>query len=182
MSSLLKKSLISVGLVLTLSGAPLITYAVDIEPADQAIYAPMAQVSLPDINGGSATLADYRGQVVLVDFWASWCGPCRQSFPWMNQLQQRYGAESSYGDKGLKVVAINLDQDAELAREFLQDIPAQFTVLLDTEAQLPEAYGVIGMPSSYLIDRNGKVRAQHIGFHQDRLDGYEETIKTLLAE
>jgi len=177
-----QKILISVGFVLTLLNTPLITHAADLKPVAQAVYAPMAQVSLPNIAGGSAMLEDYRGQVVLVDFWASWCVPCRQSFPWMNRLQQQYGAESLYGEKGLKVVAINLDQDAELAREFLEDIPAQFTVLLDTEAQLPEAYGVIGMPSSYLIDRSGKIRAQHIGFHQDRLDDYEDTIKTLLAE
>lgn len=175
MSLLLRKTLISASLALGLmAGQPV--WAADLHPVQEAALAPMTQVVLPNVKGGSAALADYKGKVVLVDFWASWCGPCRQSFPWMNQLQSRYGAE------GLEVVAINLDQEAELAEAFLQEVPAQFTVLLDTDAQLPGEYGVMGMPSSYLIDRHGKIRAQHIGFHSDRVAAYEETIQALLAE
>ncbi len=148
----------------------------DLIPAPSAKPAPQTSVSLPDVKGGNATLASFKGQVVLLDFWASWCGPCRESFPWMNDLQQRYGAQ------GLRVVGVNLDQEPEEALDFLQQVPAQFTVLLDTSAQLPDAFGVMGMPSSYLIDRNGKIRAQHVGFHHDRAAAYEQTIKTLLAE
>lgn len=169
-----KKAALVAGLLLTLAGAE--AGAAELKSAAQAASAPMTQLVLPDVKGGQASLADFKGQVVLVDFWASWCGPCRQSFPWMNRLQSQYGAQ------GLKVVAINLDQEAELAREFLQEVPAQFTVLLDTDAQLPGEYGVMGMPSSYLIDRKGRIRAQHIGFHSDRVADYETSIKTLLAE
>ena len=174
MSFLFKKQLLAAGLSLTVLSTQVL--ASELQPVQQAQLAPMTQVSLPDVKGGAASLSDFEGKVVLVDFWASWCGPCRQSFPWMNKLQQQYQAE------GLEVVAINLDQDVELASEFLQDVPAQFTVLLDTDAQLPGEYGVMGMPSSYLIDRNGKIRAQHIGFHSDRVKDYEDTIKALLAE
>jgi len=91
-------------------------------------------------------------------------------------MQQQYRAE------GLEVVAINLDEEPELAREFLRQVPAQFTVLLDSDAQLPDAFGLIGMPSSYLIDRQGRLRAQHIGFHANRVAEYESSIKALLAE
>ncbi len=174
MSFLFKKQLVAAGLSLTVLSTQVV--ASELKPAQQAQLAPMTQVSLPDVKGGAASLSDFKGKVVLVDFWASWCGPCRQSFPWMNQLQDTYRAE------GLEVIAINLDQEAELAKAFLQDVPAQFTVLLDTDAQLPGEYGVIGMPSSYLIDRNGKIRAQHIGFHSDRVKDYEDTIKALLSE
>ncbi|WP_417597675.1 TlpA family protein disulfide reductase [Oceanospirillum sp.] len=174
MSFLFKKQLVAAGITLTVLSTQVA--ASELQSVQQAQLAPMSQVSLPDVNGGVASLSDFKGKVVLVDFWASWCGPCRQSFPWMNQLQDTYRAE------GLEVVAINLDQEAELAKAFLQDVPAQFTVLLDTDAQLPDEYGVMGMPSSYLIDRNGKIRAQHIGFHSDRVKDYEDSIKALLAE
>ena len=136
----------------------------------------MASTPLSSVGGQKTTLADFKGKVVLIDFWASWCGPCRQSFPWMNGMQQQYRAE------GLEVVAINLDEEPELAREFLRQMPAQFTVLLDSDAQLPDAFGLIGMPSSYLIDRQGRLRAQHIGFHANRVAEYENSIKALLAE
>lgn len=174
MSFPLKKQLVVVGIALAVLNAQ--AGASELESAQQAQVAPMTQVSLPNVKGGAASLADFKGKVVLVDFWASWCGPCRQSFPWMNKLQSQYKSD------GLEVIAINLDQEADLATEFLQEVPAQFTVLLDTDAQLPGEYGVMGMPSSYLIDRNGKIRAQHIGFHSDRVNGYEDTIKALLAE
>lgn len=170
----IKKLALAAGMALALAGAPV--NAAELKPAAQAAAAPMTQLALPDVTGGQHALKDFEGQVVLVDFWASWCGPCRQSFPWMNRLQK------TYADQGLKVVAINLDEDPAAARAFLQEVPAEFTVLLDSEAQLPDDYGVMGMPSSYLIDRNGKIRAQHIGFHSDRVSDYETTITTLLAE
>ena len=144
--------------------------------AQEAKPVPMASTPLSSVGGQKTTLADFKGNVLLIDFWASWCGPCRQSFPWMNGMQQQYRAE------GLEVVAINLDEEPELAREFLRQVPAQFTVLLDSDAQLPDAFGLIGMPSSYLIDRQGRLRAQHIGFHANRVAEYENSIKALLAE
>ncbi|WP_219845864.1 TlpA family protein disulfide reductase [Maribrevibacterium harenarium] len=150
--------------------------AANLTPASQSEPAPNANLSLPTVAGDSAKLSDFRGTVVLLDFWASWCGPCRESFPWMNQMERKYQ------DQGFKVVAVNLDQDAALVTPFLNDFPANFTVLLDTNFSMPEAFGVIGMPTSYLLDRQGRIRATHVGFRQQDTDDYEAAIQALLAE
>ncbi len=155
-------------------------YAQVFAQADSPI-APNAEITLPLVleaakTGQEMSLKDYEGHTLLVDFWASWCGPCRASFPWMNKMQAKYK------DENFKVVAINLDVRPELAYAFLEQIPAEFDVLLDEKAELPDAYNVIGMPTSYLIDKEGRLRAQHIGFHDSKLDEYEAGIKALLAE
>lgn len=164
------------GIALVLTAVTGSAYADEQFTAADAKVAPLADQSLLTLDGTPVSLNDLRGQVVLLDFWASWCGPCRESFPWMNSVQQRYG------DDGLVIVGVNLDQDPAAARSFLQDVPAEFTILLDSQAQWPEAYGLFGMPSSYLIDRQGRIRAAHIGFHSNKVANYEATIAQLLTE
>lgn len=164
------------GFSLLLALAVTTVQADELIDASAAAPAPMADQALPRLDGGELSLNELRGQVVLVDFWASWCGPCRESFPWMNRVQQRYG------DAGLVIVGVNLDQDTNAARAFLSSVPADFTLLVDAQAQWPEAYGLIGMPSSYLIDRQGRIRATHTGFHSARIAAYEASIEQLLAE
>ena len=90
-------------------------------------------------------LSDSKGKLVYLDFWASWCGPCKQSFPWMNALQEKYKS------KGLEVIAVNLDANNEDAQKFLATTPAKFTVAFDSKGRTPLQYGVKGMPTSYLI-------------------------------
>ncbi len=119
-------------------------------------------------------LSDYKGKTVYLDFWASWCGPCKQSFPWMNDMQTRYGAN------GLRVVAINVDQKPEEARAFLQDNPAGFDVAFDAAAKTPKAYAIKGMPTSVLIGPDGKVISVHSGFKQEQRAELEQQIKQAL--
>lgn len=106
----------------------------------------------------TACSALWRGQWVYLDFWASWCAPCRLSFPWMNQLQREWAP------KGLQVIAINLDSQRDKALQFLQRHPAQFTVLWDASGQSAKAYDVQAMPMSYLIDPQGHIVSAHRGF------------------
>ena len=145
-------------------------------PLAAVVGSPAPAFALPDIAGQSITLANLRGQVVYVDFWASWCGPCRQSFPWMNAMAQKYGAQ------GLKVVAINVDKKRSDADRFLAQVPAQFTTVFDPAGAAPTAYDVRGMPSSYLVDPNGTVVLVEEGFHNETADAMEARIRTLLPK
>jgi cytochrome c biogenesis protein CcmG/thiol:disulfide interchange protein DsbE len=125
--------------------------------------------------GNTLKLSALRGQVVYLDFWASWCGPCKQSFPWMNALQQRYGA------KGLQVVAINLDEEASDAHRFLAQVPAQFRVAFDRTSDTPKRYAIVGMPTSVLIGADGQVLMVHTGFRADDTATLESAIQHALA-
>lgn len=109
---------------------------------------------------GMVDLQKMRGQVVYVDFWASWCPPCRKSFPWMNEMHNKYKKE------GLKIVAINLDNDREPIQKFLEKNPADFTIAYDPGGNIAKKYNLQGMPTSYIIDRNGKIKKIHIGFRK----------------
>jgi cytochrome c biogenesis protein CcmG, thiol:disulfide interchange protein DsbE len=117
-----------------------------------------------------------KGKVVYLDFWASWCGPCRASFPWMHSMKRRYE------DKGLVIIAVNLDQEPKLAEAFLKEFKPDFRVEFDRDGTMATAFGVETMPTSYLIDRNGKARFKHLGFHQDTPHQYEDEIQQLLEE
>ena len=114
-----------------------------------AAFAPVHAASSLDLTG-------FRGRVVYLDFWASWCGPCRQSFPWMEIMK------STYGIQGLEIVAVNLDKSRADADRFLKQFHPTFDVRFDPEAELAEIYKVQGMPSSVLIDRHGVTRFMHI--------------------
>lgn len=121
-------------------------------------------------------LQDLRGHVVYVDFWASWCTPCRQSFPWMKAL------ESAYGSRGLSVVAIDLDHDQADAQRFLRVFQPNFPVIFDPAGTLAQRFNVAAMPTSVLIDRAGKIRYEHAGFLLRQRAEYERQIRALLAQ
>ena len=126
-------------------------------------------------DAGKIDLTDLKGKVVYLDFWASWCPPCRKSFPWLNEMQQRYGRQ------GFAVVAVNVDKSRNLAAEFLQEVPANFTVAYDPQGEVADSYQVQGMPSSFIIDRSGQIRETHIGFRQEDASQLEESLQMLLV-
>lgn len=135
------------------------------------VGAPAPAVNLPAQGSGARiALPDNKARLTYVDFWASWCGPCRKSFPWMNQMQARYGA------KGLRIVAINVDAKTADAERFLQEMPARFEIALDPQADSAKRYELKGMPTSLLIDATGRIVAVHQGFR----DGDGEALETLI--
>jgi thiol-disulfide isomerase/thioredoxin len=120
-------------------------------------------------------LGPIEGKVIWVDFWASWCVPCRRSFPWMNTMHRKYGGQ------GLQIIAVNLDKDRALADGFLVETPAEFTLRFDPAGNLAKQFEVQAMPSSYLLDATGKILARHFGFRLSDSAEYEQTIQTALA-
>lgn len=137
--------------------------------------APAPAFTLPTTAGANVSLSDHKGKIVYVDFWASWCGPCRQSFPWMNEMLGKYQAQ------GFEIIAVNLDAARADADDFLAANSASFTVALDPQATMPPQYGVKGMPTSYLIDGSGEIILQHTGFNDSHKADLEAAIQKALA-
>jgi thiol-disulfide isomerase/thioredoxin len=133
-----------------------------------ALRAP--KFSLPGRSQQIVTLDSLDAKVVLVDFWASWCVPCRQSFPWLNALREKYGA------KGFVAIAVNVDKDRAAAEKFLAANPASFTIAFDPAGKTAEAFHVSAMPSSYLIARDGTILIRHQGFDPKKTADLETRI------
>jgi len=121
-------------------------------------------------------LSSHAGKVVIVDFWASWCVPCRRSFPWLNAMNQKYAGE------GLVIIGVNLDADRSEAMRFLEEFPAEFSIFYDESKDLAREFGVVAMPSSFVIGRDGQVRKKHFGFKVKKQDEYESAIVDALAD
>ncbi len=134
--------------------------------------------SFPDLAGFKleGKLPDsLKGKVVIVDFWASWCQPCKDSFPAMNELQKKYA------DKGLVIIAVNEDEESSDMKDFLKDNAATFTVVRDAKQKLVGEAGIQTMPSSFVLDETGKVRFTHNGYHgAETRKEYEQQIESLL--
>ncbi|WP_221798825.1 TlpA family protein disulfide reductase [Oceanobacter mangrovi] len=129
---------------------------------------------LPASSQAEVDFDALKGRVVYLDFWASWCGPCRESFPWMQKMHRRYA------DQGLEVIAVNLDQEAELYQQFLKQFPSDFRIERDPDGKLAEYFGIETMPTSFLIDRDGNAVKRHLGFRKDEEKQYEHEIRQLL--
>lgn len=160
--------------VLTLAAG---LFAAGISPAAAEVKVGDAFPDLAPFKLEGQLPADYTNKIVIVDFWASWCKPCKMSFPALNELHTKYAAQ------GVVVIAINVDEDRAEMEAFLKKIPAAFPVVRDASQKLVGAAGISTMPSSFVLDRTGKVRFAHSGYHgDDTKQTYIKEIESLLAK
>jgi thiol-disulfide isomerase/thioredoxin len=136
---------------------------------------PAPAVAIYQLDGKPFSLAALKGHVVLLDFWASWCAPCRKSFPFLDDLQTRHAQD------GLRIVGLTLEEDEDAITGFLEDVPAHFTIVRDPTERAGEAFGVVAMPTTFLIDREGNVAARFEGGDESVHKKIEAAITTLLA-
>jgi peroxiredoxin len=151
--------------------------------AGAALLAPLASATdtAPDFalksnQGETLRLSDHRGEVILLNFWASWCGPCRQEMPLLNAINDRYSK------LGFSVIGVNVDKDSALADKLLKDIPIAFPVLYDNLSMVSSTYDVSAMPTTVLIDRDGNMRYIHKGYKPGMELDYEKQIRELIKE
>jgi len=146
--------------------------------ASSEINAPAPDFTLKSLGGGQSgenlKLSEFRGQVVLLNFWASWCGPCREEMPILNDVYEKYK------DLGVVVLGVNVESDPSLGQTFLKKTPVTFPVLLDTDNSVSEAYGVDAMPTTILIDRDGVIQQRHKGYKDGYGDMYDKEVKKLI--
>ncbi|MBI3562782.1 MAG: TlpA family protein disulfide reductase [Gammaproteobacteria bacterium] len=157
---------ISVPVLLVMLG--ILTWNVQAAPAGQ----PAPDFALPNIDGKNIRLKELRGQVVLINYWASWCGPCRQEMPLLNDIYKKYNK------LGFVILGVNVEQDSNKAKGYLRDVPVSFPILYDMQNQLSKLYNINAMPTTVIVDRSGMIRYVHEGYKP----GYEETYKKQIKE
>lgn len=143
-----------------------------------ASHAATPDFSLPARDGGTVRLSGLKGQVVMINFWATWCGPCRQEMPLLEQIQTRYEP------LGFTIVGINVEPDSDAAQKWLAQVPVSLTfpILFDRENKVAESFGVDGMPSTVFIDRTGTVRYVHRGYRPGDEAKYADMVRSLVKE
>lgn len=143
-----------------------------------ASHAATPDFSLPARGGGTVRLSGLKGQVVMINFWATWCGPCRQEMPLLEQIQTRYEP------LGFTIVGINVEPDSDAAQKWLAQVPVSLTfpILFDRENKVADSFGVDGMPSTVFIDRTGAVRYVHRGYRPGDEAKYADMVRSLVKE
>jgi len=132
--------------------------------------------TLKSRGGKNLRLSDYRGQVVMLNFWASWCGPCRTEMPILEQMYKRYGK------LGFVILGVNTEQDSTKADAYLRDIKVSFPILYDSDSKVSKLYNNKAMPTTIMIDRNGKMRFMHEGYKSGYEKDYKKQVKKLIRE
>jgi len=132
--------------------------------------------TLPSLDGPNLRLQEQRGRVVMINFWATWCGPCRVEMPHLSKLYEKYRGS------GFTVLAVNIDEDPHKAASLAKQLGMRFPVLLDTEKKVSRLYDLSTMPSTVLVDRDGRVRFVHRGYRDGYEDTYDKQIRELLRE
>lgn len=144
--------------------------------AASTVNSPAPDFTLKSSNGKNIKLSELRGQVVMVNFWASWCGPCRQEMPLLEQLYKKYQP------MGFTLLGVSVDENTDDATKFLKGVDVSFPILFDNESEVSGLYRVDAMPTTVIIDRNGKVRNIHLGYKPGVEEGYQQHIRALLKE
>jgi peroxiredoxin len=137
---------------------------------------PAPAFTLTTLEGQAGALSQYKGQVVMVNFWATWCGPCQQEMPLLDQMYKKYKPA------GFTLIGVNVDKEAPAVKELLARKPVSFPVLLDPANQVSKAYHVDEMPSSVIIDRKGEIRYIHRGYKPGDENEYQDRIRQLIRE
>ena len=138
--------------------------------------APAPSFTLAARGGQNVSLTQYKGQVVMLNFWASWCGPCRQEMPLLESIYKKYNK------MGFTLIGVNVEPDSNAANEWLKATPVSFPILYDRDSKVSKLYDVAGMPSTVIIDRNGKLRVLHRGYKPGDENEYLDSIRTLIRE
>ena len=148
-----------------------------LQPAVAAsVSGPAPNFTLKSLSGKNLKLSEMTGNVVLINFWASWCGPCRQEMPLLNDLHNKYEA------LGFTVLGVNVEEQSENARGFINDFPVDFPILLDNRNQVSQMYNVIAMPTTVVVDRDGNMRYLHKGYKPGDEKQYRKMVKELIRE
>jgi thiol-disulfide isomerase/thioredoxin len=137
---------------------------------------PAPAFSLPARGGATSDLAQFKGQVVMINFWASWCGPCRQEMPLLESMYKKYQP------LGFTLLGVNVEPEQKDAMSFLQQTPVSFPVLFDAKSKVSGLYNVQGMPTTVFIDRKGNVRLVHQSYKPGDENLYMDQIRTLIRE
>ena len=144
--------------------------------AGPSAAAPAPAFTLASRAGQDVSLAQYKGQVVMLNFWASWCGPCRQEMPLLESIYKKYNK------MGFTMLGVNVEPDSNAANDWLKATPVSFPILYDRDSKVSKLYDVAGMPSTVIIDRNGKLRVLHRGYKPGDENEYLDSIRTLIRE
>ena len=137
---------------------------------------PAAEFTLPARTGETVALSSLKGRVVLINFWATWCGPCRKEMPLLEQIQKKYAS------LGFTLLGVNVEEDTAMMDTFLKDVPVTFPILLDPANGISKLYNVSAMPSTVIVDRKGNIRYIHQGYKPGDESKYQDIIRQLIRE
>jgi len=169
----MKMSIRSLSIILLLCSVTLNVYSA--EKGDKAISIPV-KLLVNNKPGKTVEINQYQGKLIYLDFWASWCGPCRKSLPILNEIRAQYSSQ------GFEVIAVNIDEKLADALRFLDKYPVDYPIFLDPTGKLPKAYKVPGMPTAYLIDEKGTIIYKHVGFKTKDRKKIEKLISDHIAK
>ena len=137
---------------------------------------PAPDFALKSHSGENLRLSEFRGEVVMINFWASWCGPCRQEMPLLDELY------TQYQPLGFTILGVNVEEDPSKAKQLLKESPVNFPILYDDKSEVSKLYKVVAMPSTVLVDRDGNVRYLHQGYKPGYEESYQHQVRALIRE